>query len=252
MSTQLIKTSKNCTIWPVHDLDKGHLIGLFACSAWRKMPYYRDFCRFMRHPLILFGGSFDPVHIGHLALAHTVHARMPEAQLCFMPTAQSPFKTAQTPARHRLAMLRLALRDTPFGIERAELFGPTPSYSIDTLSHIRQRIGPDRPLIFILGQDSLDSLPRWKGGLALLQKTHLWVFCRTALHRPIELSDELKIRQVNDPKMLENSPAGAVYIDPFVPPTISSTQIRAQLATSRLLVPKRVWAYNRKSFLYGF
>jgi nicotinate-nucleotide adenylyltransferase len=206
----------------------------------------------MPRPLILFGGSFDPIHQGHLALAMAVHAQAPHAEIRLMPTAQSPFKHTQTSTRHRLALLRLALRDTPFSIERIELQHPSPTYTIDTLSHIRQRIGAIRPLIFILGQDSLHSLPRWKGGFDLLSKTHLWVFGRGARSTPLQLSDELFFRQVNHPQMLENSPAGRVYVDPYLAPNISSTQVREQLATSRSLVPARVWAYNRKSSLYGF
>ncbi|MEY4515773.1 MAG: nicotinate (nicotinamide) nucleotide adenylyltransferase [Pseudomonadota bacterium] len=206
----------------------------------------------MSRPLILLGGSFDPIHGGHLALAWAVYAQCPQAEIRLMPTAQSPFKHTKTSRKHRLAMLRLALRDTPFQIERCEMYSTPPVYTIDTLTHIRQQIGTTRSLIFVMGQDSLLSLHKWKGGLDLLDKTHLWVFARASQQHPLKLSDELQSSAVDQPKMLENSPAGRIYLDPFLPPNISSTQLRSQLSRTSSLVPARVWAYNRKSFLYGF
>lgn len=233
-------------------------------------------------PLILLGGTFDPVHIGHLWLADAVHHTLPEAQLNFLPTAQSPFKSRQSSARHRLAMLRLALRDTPYGIERLEILQSQVCYTQDTLQVLRRRIGPTRPLIFVLGRDAFDSLPRWKGGYALLELAHLWVFARPddvalprvdasptlsqAIHQslvprlvpmaaavdaPMALPDFLQDRQAQTPQALTQSHAGLIWLDPRQPPTVSSTKIRQHLATSRPLLPHAVYRYTRQSKLYG-
>lgn len=202
-------------------------------------------------PLVLLGGSFDPVHQGHLWMAWAVQARLPTAELRFLPTAASPFKTGQTPARHRRAMLRLALRDTPFGLETLEIRQRQTCYTLDTLQAIRTRLGPDRPLIFVLGQDAFESLPRWKGGYALLELAHLWVFSRPAQGNRLALPASLQLRQADSPQSLLAQPAGLVWLDERIPPAISSTKIRQYLATSRPLLPPRVYRYTRQSDLYG-
>lgn len=202
-------------------------------------------------PLILIGGSFDPIHLGHLWMADQVQYQMPNADIRFLPTAGSPFKPQQSSIKHRLTQLKLALRDTPYTIERSELFRTAPTYTIDTIRLIRQRIGWSRPMIFLIGQDSLESLHRWKEYDQILHYTHLWVFPRASECKPLQISDELHHYQSNTAKPLKNSPHGLIYLAPTAPPAISSTQIRQQFSHARLLVPKRVWAYNKKSLLYG-
>lgn len=215
-------------------------------------------------PLILFGGSFDPIHNGHLWMAHSVFQQFEEVkiqpEIHFLPTACSPFKKTQTSAKHRLAMLRLALRDTPFGIDKTEIFSTSTPFTIDTLNQIRQRIGSERPLIFMMGQDSLDSLPRWKGGFELLEKTHLWVFPRVDGKKTdlLTLPKEIQSREIVTIENLCNKPNGLIYLNKNTPPFLSSSSIREHSATSvqsKLLkkwLPPRVLAYNRRTKLYGF
>lgn len=202
-------------------------------------------------PLILIGGSFDPIHVGHLWMAAQLHQQSPHARIEFLPTAGNPFKKNQTPPKHRLAMLRHALRDQPFGINRHEILATPPTYSLDTLHHIRQQIGTQRPLIFVLGQDSLFDLPRWKGGLELLKLTHFWVFSR-----PDHSSDDPPdwVRPYLSPKSqpLQQQPQGLIYLDSRIPPVISSSQIRHHIHLYQPLVPKRIWTYNQQAHLYGF
>ncbi|GAC1380282.1 MAG: nicotinate (nicotinamide) nucleotide adenylyltransferase [Aquirhabdus sp.] len=215
-------------------------------------------------PLVLFGGSFDPIHNGHLWMAHSVFEQFKaidtQPEIRFLPTACSPFKETQTSAMHRLAMLRLALRDTPFGIDKTEIFSTSTPFTIDTLTQIRQRIGSERPLIFVMGQDSLDSLPRWKGGFALLEKTHLWIFPRVDGKKTdyLSLPNEIQHCEIFDIENLCKKPNGLIYLDKNTPPHLSSSSIREHSATSaqsKLLkkwLPARVLAYNRKTKLYGF
>ncbi len=215
-------------------------------------------------PLILLGGSFDPIHNGHLWIAHTINQELialgMQSDIKLLPTAGSPFKNTATSTRHRLAMLKLALRDTPFSIDKTEVFLQPPTYTLDTLCLIRKRIGPDRPLIFVLGQDSFESLPRWKGGFELLKLTHLWVFPRTE-HIPqsaLTLPEALIAKKALSAEELLKKPQGLIFMDKKTPPEISSTQIRQHLATSEQLkllkksLPARVMEYNKSTKLYGF
>ncbi len=201
-------------------------------------------------PLVLIGGSFDPVHRGHLAMAAALAQALPTARICFLPTAASPFKTRQSAARHRLAMLRLALRDTPYGIETHEIHQQRTCYTIDTLSAIRARIGPVRPLIFALGRDAFDSLPRWKGEYGLLQVAHLWVFARPACPTA-PLPSGLLQQVAATPTALCAQPAGLIWLDASGLPDVSSSAIREHPATSRPLLPPRVYGYTVRSTLYG-
>lgn len=206
-------------------------------------------------PLMLIGGSFDPIHAGHLWMAERLAQHAPTAEIAFLPTAGNPFKQTQTSPRHRLALLRHALRDRPFGINTHEIFATPPTYTLDTLRQIRQQIGRQRPLIFVLGQDSLASLPRWKGGLALLELTHLWVFARpdpssVAVYPP---APDWTIPYLShQPHALQQQAHGLIYLDPDAPPSISSSQIRQNIHLHRPLVPKRIWTYNQQAHLYGF
>ncbi len=213
-------------------------------------------------PLVLFGGSFDPIHNGHLWMANDVYQQLKgmniQSEIRFLPTACSPFKETQTSAKHRLSMLRLALRDTPFAIDKTEIYSAPPNFTIDTLIKVRQRIGAARPLIFMIGQDSLDSLPRWKGGFELLDKTHLWIFPRADGEKVdnFALPPEIQNRQISNIEALSTKPSGLIYLDKNTPPDVSSSLIREHSATSeasKLLkksLPSRVLAYNRKTKLY--
>jgi|GEM_PF-420722 len=213
-------------------------------------------------PLVLLGGSFDPVHCGHLWMADRVYETLLEQgakpALRFLPTAGSPFKGKPTSAKHRLAMLKRALRDTPYQIERIEIGLTPPTYTIDTLTKIRDLIGDKQPLVFVLGQDSFDSLARWKDGYGLLAQTHLWVFPRAgATTTQIQMPDELVSRQTTDAGTLLRQPHGQIFLASETPPDISSTGIREYFATTRSnnmlkkWLPARVFEYNQRISLYG-
>jgi len=131
------------------------------------------------------GGSFDPVHNGHLEVATSVYQHLlPIAKeqqrtlhVSLLPNARSPFKTQSTDPNHRLAMLKLATKNTPIQISELELWQAPPVYTIDSVRALRQRY-PNDSLIFIVGMDSAHSLDKWKDGLRLTDHVSLWVFNR--------------------------------------------------------------------------
>ncbi|WP_079690728.1 nicotinate-nicotinamide nucleotide adenylyltransferase [Psychrobacter sp. DAB_AL43B] len=134
------------------------------------------------------GGSFDPVHNGHLQMALYVYQYLlPIAEqqqralhVSLLPNARSPFKENSTDPEHRLAMLKLATQDTPLQINELELWQTPPVYTIDSVQTLRARY-PHDSLIFIMGMDSARSLDKWKEGLRLTDYVNLWVFDRSSL-----------------------------------------------------------------------
>lgn len=131
------------------------------------------------------GGSFDPVHNGHLEVAMSVYQHLlPIAtqlqrtlHVSLLPNARSPFKTQSTAPNHRLAMLKLATENTPIQINELELWQAPPVYTIDSVRTLRQQY-PNDNLIFIMGMDSAHSLDKWKDGSRLTDHVNLWVFNR--------------------------------------------------------------------------
>lgn len=155
------------------------------------MPYSKDYHLTKNaKPAIraYLGGSFDPVHNGHLQMALYVYQSLlpiakqqqHELQVSLLPNARSPFKADSTDPKHRLAMLKLAIKDTPLQINELELWQTPPVYTIDSVKTLRTRY-PHDSLIFIMGMDSAQSLDKWKNGLALTDHVNLWVFNRLSI-----------------------------------------------------------------------
>lgn len=151
------------------------------------------------------GGSFDPVHQGHLQMAMYVYERLlpiAEEQQCdlhvsLLPNSRSPFKQKSTDPHHRLAMLTLATQETPLQIDELELWQTPPVYTIDSVRTLRERY-PHDSLIFVIGMDSALSLPHWKEGLALTNHVNLWIFSRSHVSRVFDKDDEDKNDTDND------------------------------------------------------
>lgn len=132
-------------------------------SAWRRA---------------LFGGSFDPIHFGHLLVAERLRELERLDQVVFVPAARSPHKSGtEAAARHRLAMLRLAVRDHPsFTVSDLELRRPGPSYTIDTVRHYA-RLWATRPILLV-GADSLVDLQCWREYPAMRREARIVVYAR--------------------------------------------------------------------------
>ncbi|WP_448576606.1 nicotinate-nucleotide adenylyltransferase [Thermomicrobium sp.] len=111
----------------------------------------------------IFGGTFDPIHHGHLIVAEVLREELQLSRVLFLPAGQPPHKIGRpiTPIPHRLAMLQLALQGNPhFAISYVDVRRPGPCYTVDSLTVLRHEY-PDAELVFLMGEDSLHDLPTW-------------------------------------------------------------------------------------------
>jgi len=113
----------------------------------------------------VLGGTFDPIHIGHLKVAEEVTARLNLSEIIFMPAGQPWLKGDNpiSPAEHRVEMVRLAIAGKPnFKLSTIEIDRPGPTYTVDTMAELRRQLGSGHELFFILGWDNLTQLPQWQ------------------------------------------------------------------------------------------
>lgn len=112
----------------------------------------------------ILGGTFDPVHLGHLILAEEACSELALDQVLFVPAGQPPHKLGEpySPVEHRLRMLTMAIADNPaFAISRVDVDRPGPHYTVDMLSILAQKLGAETALYFIIGMDSLVNILTW-------------------------------------------------------------------------------------------
>lgn len=187
--------------------------------------------------ILLFGGSFDPVHLGHVETARAAQQALAADTVVWLPTARSPLKdTPGASAADRSEMLRLQLASTAacgWQLSLEELEAPPPSYTIDTLRRWRQRIGPEQPLAFLIGRDSLQTLPAWRDWDRLTEVAHLVVATRPGHEQPLPmaLANWWSARQTDQPKLLQCAPSGRILTLTTPPWPISSSILRLALHT---------------------
>ena len=142
----------------------------------------------------ILGGTFDPIHYGHLILAEEAWARLELDRVLFVPAREPPHKLLQpgSPAADRLYMVRLSIASNPhFDVSDIELERPGPSYTVDTLALLRQELGPQAELYFLMGLDSLVNLPTWHNPEGIIALAHLAV-----ARRPGYAADLQRLEQV--------------------------------------------------------
>jgi nicotinate-nucleotide adenylyltransferase len=186
-------------------------------------------------PLAIFGGTFDPVHIGHLSVAWEA-AELLDADVHLMPAAVPPHRPPPTAsADQRMAMLRAALQgQSRLALDGRELRRAGPSYTIDTLIQLRAELG-DRPLILLLGADAFAGLPSWHRWREMFDVAHIGVLSRPGIEAtlPEALRQMVEGRRANSAPALHDSPAGKVIELSVTPLEISATHIRELLAAGR-------------------
>lgn len=208
-------------------------------------------------PLGLFGGTFDPVHFGHLAPIKQAAVQTGIDCVLLIPCFVSPLKTSpKVSTVHRLAMLKLACQDEPlFEVDDRELKRQQPSYTVDTLLQLRSE-RPNTPLCFFMGMDSLVSLNNWHRWQDILKLCHIIVCRRSGYenHMPEVIKALISKHQTNDNKDLSNALAGHIFIAETDMLNISATDIRRKLAkgeTLQTLLPPSVIAYIQQHKLYS-
>jgi nicotinate-nucleotide adenylyltransferase len=213
-------------------------------------------------PLALLGGTFDPVHYGHLRLGEEVRQALAPIDVRLVPGRDPPHRHApHASAAHRLAMLRLALQEFPhLAIDAREIERSGKSYTVLTLESLRSE-APARPRVLILGADVLLGLTTWHRWREIFDLAHLLVVHRPGIALAIErmapqLAIEWERRIARDPAVLRQRPAGAIVVQPVTPQPISASAIRAALARGapdevQGLLPAPVLAYIETNRLYG-
>ena len=214
-------------------------------------------------PVALLGGTFDPVHYGHLRFADDVRRALGLAEVRLVPARDPPHRGGPAAsAADRLAMLRLGAAEFPgLAIDARELARPGKSYTVLTLEALR-REDPMRPLLLLVGADAFRGLPTWHRWREIFALAHVVVVARPGValeaNLPEPLAAEWRARRTGDPAALFSTPAGAIYEARVSPQPISATVIRAQLArgpsgragVDRLL-PRDVLTYIDRHRLYS-
>ena len=211
-------------------------------------------------PVVLFGGTFDPVHNGHVAMVNAARQELaPERQVAL--PAGNPYqrgRLAFADATHRTRMLEIAFRDdSHLAVDPRELYRAGPTYTVDTLREWRAAVGDNVPLVWLLGSDAFARLDTWHQWQALFDLAHFAVVLRQDQPQPMAaasatLKRALMGRQV-DPAALEQSAFGQYALLSATVPAISSTGIRALRGNNesiRGLVPDSVCDYIDHHQLY--
>ena len=211
----------------------------------------------------LFGGTFDPIHYGHLAPIREVCAAVALAKISYIPASIPPHRPQpEAAAAHRLEMTRIALADEqrnaqrseqPFEVDDIELKRPGPSYTIDTLQSLRRR-HPKRRYALIVGLDALLGLETWHRWQALQQSVHIIALGRPGWHLPQPLPHWWQCAQAESNAELRHAAAGKIIFIETAAVAISSTLVRERIAAGgdlSRLVPPGVCDYIRAHNLYG-
>jgi nicotinate-nucleotide adenylyltransferase len=213
-------------------------------------------------PIGIFGGTFDPLHYGHLRLAQEVAESLKLAEVKFVPGGTPPHRAApRVTAQQRLDMVRLATAGNALlSVDDREVRRRGPGYTVDTLTELRSEAGVDRPLCLLLGADAFLELATWHRWHDLFGLAHLIVAHRPGFppeswpeRMPQPLAREYAARLLQQPYSVHLSPAGGIVTRPIAALEISGSMIRDSLArgvSPRYLLPDPVLDYIRSQQLY--
>jgi nicotinate-nucleotide adenylyltransferase len=194
----------------------------------------------------VLGGTFDPIHVGHLIIAEEARVKLGISEVLFVPAGQPSLKLDRdiTPASHRVEMLRRAIASNPyFKLCTLEIESSGPSYTVDTITTLREQLDAEAHFFFILGRDALADLPLWKEPDKLIQMCRLVVAPRLGVK-----SLDLESLEVSIPGLRDNViELGTPVIE------ISASQIRSRVAQGsslKCMVPNEVEKYIAEQKLY--
>lgn len=203
----------------------------------------------MNNGIILFGGSFDPVHTGHITVARSALKKLEACELIFIPARRSPHKknTPDATGEQRKQMLELAISDYPeLKVSDIELDRPAPSYTFDTVKHFKENAPYETKIYWLIGADSVSELAKWYKVNELFEICTICVMNRGGIEEPdydkfaaessFEMADKLRRNAVKTPKI-----------------NISSTEIRHKAAAGQSIsgmVPREVESYIINKGLY--
>lgn len=213
-------------------------------------------------PLGILGGTFDPVHYGHLRLAQEAADRLQLAEVRLIPAGAPPHRPAPGAApADRLAMVNAAIADNPqLRADDREVRRAGLAYTVDTLTELRAELGPRRSLALLMGADAFLDLATWSRWQRLFDLAHVVVAYRPGFpvdtwqtRMPVPLAREYGARLAQQPLAVHLAPAGAVFVLPIAELAISATGIRDAVQAGRsprYLLPDSVLAYIRTHNLY--
>ncbi len=199
--------------------------------------------------IILFGGTFDPVHLGHLTVASAALEYIGAERLIFIPAKRSPLKGALPRAgdNDRLKMLSLAISGRKnFEVSDHELSKPAPSYTLDTVRHFQKLFGEESVLYWLVGADSIDDLNYWHGITELIDECNLATMYRAGFDKPDFTMYEAVWGSNRIEKLRRN-----IIPTPLI--NISSTDVRSRIAAGQdvtQMLDTAVLSYIRECGLY--
>jgi len=195
----------------------------------------------------VFGGTFDPIHLGHLAAARSIQTTLKLDKVIFVPAGQPWMKAGMpvSPVKDRVEMVRLAVaRRKAFELSTIEADRPGPSYAVDTMDMLRRQWGTGADLFFLLGSDALTDIVKWREPQRLIRLCRLVAFARPGVRLPVMVNLEAAVPGVTH---------RLIFVD--VPQRdVKATAIRKRIAEGRSiqrLVPRAVEKYILERGLYG-
>jgi nicotinate-nucleotide adenylyltransferase len=214
-------------------------------------------------PIGILGGTFDPVHFGHLRLAQELAHTLKLAQVRFVPSGTPPHRAQPAAATaQRIAMARLAVAANPlFVVDERETRRTGPAYTFDTLTELRAELGPSASLVLLLGADAFLEFATWHRWHELFGLAHIAVAHRPGFpverwreSMPQPLAREYAARSMQQPLAVHLAGAGGIVVMPITALDISATAIRELVRTGgspRYLLPDPVLDYIQTENLYS-
>ncbi len=207
---------------------------------------------------LIYGGTFDPIHNGHLATALQVQRDFNFDEFVFLPCHQPLLKNnAVASPQQRLAMLELAIMNNKsFKIDASQINRPPPSYMVDSLQSMRKQLGPKIALTLLMGEDSFHQLNQWHAWKSILTLTNLLIIKRAGFNKTSLAPELIKLlaeHETSDPLNLKHSAQGFIYRYDAGQYELSSSFLREQLKMKKSVdnfLPDAVAAYISDKGLY--